>query len=88
MKYKTIRMTPYYVPQKGQKWSYNIERSKPITPGTFVNPDPLGFYTYPETMSDKEAFQRLKRLLIMNHNSEISRITMSRNELLRLEFKE
>ena len=86
MKYKTVRIQPYGL--SGNKWGYKINRCNHVSPDYVTKPDPLGFYTYPETMSDKEAFQRLKRLLIMNHNSEISRITMSRNELLRLEFKE
>ena len=76
MKYNTITIIPY-----SNKYDVSINRSEEDRVETETIPSSLGFFHYPETMSDQEAFNILKE-----HMMEVARerMVMASNDLVAL----
>jgi len=72
MKYKTVKLTP-----SGDKWLVTWSESNMERVKTKTKPHPLGFYHYPETMSDQEALKALVNCMLKAHTEEISRLNKS-----------
>lgn len=89
MKYNTVRVSPSHDSTQSKRvWvvSYDktsstatIERNKVKTV-----PHALGFFHYPETMSDEQARTELIQCMIERHDQEIAELTASRNALKNL----
>jgi len=53
-----------------------------------TSPSALGYYHFPETMTDEEAFNELKECMIKAHQEEIDRLEKSLKKLKELTWSE
>lgn len=81
MKYKTVHIKPHE--KNDWKVSFQIDNQDRIDKETY--PHSLGFFHYPETMGDEEAFQKLKWHLIGICKQDIKNLQKSLDELINLE---
>lgn len=91
MKYKTIQILRKHIltDKIEERWMYEIkEGDGQDHVEEETTPNGWGFYHYPETMSDTEAFQKLKEHLIALREKDIERISYGLEGLKALEFKE
>jgi hypothetical protein len=51
-----------------------------------TEPSGMGWYYYPSDMSDREAFEKLKAHMLMEHNDRIGRLQMSADKLCTLYY--
>ena len=84
MKYKTVKIKPD-IKKRWHTYCYQIDDVD--REDTETTPHPLGFYHYPETMSDEEAFNQLKQCMIDAHLKEIESYQTSLRKLESLTFK-
>lgn len=83
MIYSAITIKPSERDRK-PKWSWGILRDDQDRYPQKTVPNRMGFYHYPKTMKDKEAFKKLKTVLIKAHEEQLSQLTRSLNELKKL----
>ena len=86
MKYNTVHVKPSGTSTKENRtWkvSYNKTSAQAQTDRvkTKTVPHALGFYHYPETMSDKKALKALLRCMIKRHEQEIADLRASKDAL-------
>lgn len=81
MKYKTMRINVEREEFVTYTLSDDLDREE-----TETVPHPLGFYHYPETMSDQTAFNMLKNCMILKHYEEILNLRKSLKKLKELEL--
>ena len=80
MKYNTIQIQPV----SKDKWGVTVTENQGDRVETETEPDGLGFFHFPETMSVEEAFDCLKTKMIKYHQKEIERLEKSLNALQNL----
>lgn len=81
MKYKTIEIRPIEGQWVALRGNIGGERAEEKTA-----PNHLGFYHYPVTISDAEAFADLKAVLVERHQAEIDQLQNSLDKLKELEL--
>jgi hypothetical protein len=94
MKYKCVKLDVKTLPKDGRskrrrterKWTVSVYLEEGDRVETETCPNNLGFYYYPETMSDQEAFDKLKQHLINLHDAQIAEMIESRDKLSKLEL--
>lgn len=52
------------------------------------DPNPIGFYHYPNTIQDKTAFGRLKKEMIKNREDRIKLLQKEINKLRKVKYEE
>ena len=73
MIYHTVRVDP-----NKDAWRVNFDKSNTLERADVkTKPNALGFYHYPQTMSDQEALNELVTCMIQKHESDISDLTRS-----------
>jgi hypothetical protein len=87
MKYKTVTIKPEGHKNKAKWVSRFWEIAGDREELTKLEPHPMGFFHYPETMSDEEAFVSLKDKMIKAHRKEIDSLQKSLTKLILLKFK-
>lgn len=85
MIYNTVHINPTKVSKHKESWEVSIDKSNKMDrEDTKTLPNPLGFYHYPEAMSEREATETLIKVMVGRHEEEIARLTVSKNALLLL----
>jgi hypothetical protein len=82
MKYKTVQIRPTL---KNIWEVVFLKTDGTERMGTSI-PNALGFYHYPETLSDKKAGEKLRKKMIDIHKEEISKLQKSLKQLESLEI--
>ena len=89
MKYITLRIHPSHDSIKTKRvWEVSCDKTSTTATmdrkETETKPHALGFYHYPETMSDEKALTDLIQCMIERHDQEIADLTASREALIKL----
>lgn len=84
MKFKTVRIEPN---NRDGCWSFSILSVYGDRENEHTIPNNLGFYHYPETIKDSDAFHLLKDSMIAAHQAEIDRMQKSLDMLKGLKFE-
>jgi len=80
MKYNTIKVL-----LNGKTWEVSCDKTSTMDRKEIETfPHDMGFYHYPETMSDEVALKKLLNSMIKRHEEEISCLTESKNGLNKL----
>jgi len=83
MKYKTVEIKTD-IKKRWYTYCYEVDGDREESS---LPPHPLGFFHYPETKSDEEAFNQLKQCMIDAHLKEIEAYQTSLRKLESLTFK-
>lgn len=84
MKYKTVKIT-----KSGENYYYTIYKPDNLDREDIKTaPNSWGFYHYPETMSDEEAFDALKEKMIQDLLYEANVILQNIGKLQKLRRRE
>jgi hypothetical protein len=75
MKFSTVRITPRVI--KPYEWEVSFSDLDGERVDEGIGPQSTGFYHYPRSMSQKEAFEALRTHLINKHKDEINRLVES-----------
>jgi hypothetical protein len=94
MRYKCVKLEVKTLPKDGRskrrrterEWTVSVHLEEGDRVETETCPNSLGFYYYPETMPDQEAFEKLKQHMLSTHEAEIARLTEARDKLAKLEL--
>lgn len=78
MRYKTVTIRRNDI---NGTWNVTFEHDKKDRELTETSPHWLGFYHYPETMSDKDAFEKLKNYLISRETQALALVQEKIGEL-------
>lgn len=81
MIYKTIQFS-----QREGNWVFNFRTNNGEREETETTPNANGWYHFPATMTEKEAFKKLRSCMVRAHKKEIKRIEESLAKLQALKF--
>lgn len=84
MKYKTVKIFPNALRDK-LEWRVMFMKGDLDRVETKAVPNALGFFHYPETMPDEDAFEKLKVCMIEAHEKEIKQLKESVDKLKTLD---
>jgi len=89
MKYNTVRVSPSHDSTRSNRtWIVSCDKISSMATmereETKTVPHALGFFHYPETMSDNQARTDLIQCMIKRHDQEIEELTASRDALVNL----
>lgn len=86
MKYKCCQIRPVDVEDE-HTWSvsiYSIDGEREEGNNT---PHPMGYYYFPETETNKQAFEKLKQVMIKSHQERIECLQKSICQLEKLSYE-
>lgn len=83
MKYSTVKISP-----SKNKWVVDVVR----LPNDYIDdreqkPNSLGFFHFSEKITDEDAFEQLRNLMISMHQDEVDRLQKSIKKLKQLKLK-
>ena len=86
MKYNTVHVRPEGPSTKENRvWEVSYDKTSAMMQMDRVKtktlPNALGFYHYPETMTDKKALKALLKCMISKHEQEIVNLMVSKDAL-------
>jgi len=86
MKYNTVHVRPSGTSTKENRvWEVSYDKTSAMMQMDRVKtktlPNALGFYHYPETMTDKKALKALLKCMINKHEQEIVNLIASKDAL-------